>query len=207
MGNPKYARGFELTLHEDTLALPGKLKKPHIIFVNSMSDLFHDDVPLGFIQRAFKTMHQSPKHTFQILTKRATRLELLAAQLEWSDNIWMGVSVESADYRWRVDCLRRVPAAVRFLSVEPLLGPIPSLKLDGIHWVIVGGESGPKSRPMEADWVRSIRQNCRSQNVAFFFKQWGGVQKAKAGRTLDDRTWDEMPTRATHASSATLSLV
>jgi protein gp37 len=195
MGNPKYRAGFALTLHEDTLEIPKRLKSPRTIFVNSMSDLFHDDVPLAFIQRVFATMQQTPQHTFQILTKRAERLEKVAAQLEWPANIWMGVSVENADYTWRIDHLRRVPAAVRFLSIEPLLGPITNLALDDIHWVIVGGESGPRARPVDAEWVRVLRELCQTRSVAFFFKQWGGVQKGRNGRELDGRTWDEMPTR------------
>ena len=153
------------------------------------------DVPLAFIQRVFATMQQTPQHTFQILTKRAERLEKVAAQLEWPANIWMGVSVENADYTWRIDHLRRVPAAVRFLSIEPLLGPITNLALDDIHWVIVGGESGPRARPVDAEWVRVLRELCQTRSVAFFFKQWGGVQKGRNGRELDGRTWEEMPTR------------
>jgi protein gp37 len=193
MGNPKYEAGFTLTLHEDTLEVPKRLKSSRTIFVNSMSDLFHDDVPLAFIQSVFLTMQQTPQHTYQILTKRAKRLEELASQLEWPSNVWMGVSVENAAYRWRVDHLRRVPAAVRFLSIEPLLGPITDLNLDDINWVIVGGESGPHARPITADWVRAIRDLCSTRSVAFFFKQWGGVQKGKTGRELDGRTWSEMP--------------
>jgi protein gp37 len=203
MGNPKYQRGFTLTLHEDTLDLPQRLKSSRIIFVNSMSDLFHEAVPLAFIQRVFTMMRQTPQHTYQILTKRAVRLEELAPEIDWPTNVWMGVSVENSDYRWRIDHLRRIPAAVRFLSIEPLLGPIANLDLEQIHWVIVGGESGPRARPIDADWVRVIRERCRARQVAFFFKQWGGVQKSRTGRSLDGRTWDEMPiqTRKGQANS------
>jgi len=193
MGNAKYRHGFALTLHEDTLDLPKRIKSPRTIFVNSMSDLFHEDVPLVFIQSVFAMMRQTPQHTYQILTKRAIRLEELASTLDWPTNVWMGVSVENAEYIWRINHLRRIPAAVRFLSIEPLLGPIPNLDLKGIHWVIVGGESGPRARPIEEEWVRTIRERCLTLNVAFFFKQWGGVQKRRTGRCLDGRTWDEMP--------------
>ena len=168
-------------------------KKPRTIFVNSMSDLFHEKVPLAFIQRVFHTMERASWHTFQILTKRSQRLAELAPELNWLPNVWMGVSVETAKYLWRVDHLREVPAAVRFLSLEPLLGPLCTIELSGIHWVIVGGESGPGARPIEARWVREIRKQCRAKGVPFFFKQWGGVQKKRNGRILDGRTWDELP--------------
>jgi protein gp37 len=158
-----------------------------------MSDLFHDDVGLPFLKRVFDVMRRASWHTFQILTKRGSRLRELASELEWAPNIWMGVSVESADYVDRIDDLRTVPAMVRFLSLEPLLGPLPALNLDGIHWVIVGGESGPGARAMAPAWVREIRDQCIRARVSFFFKQWGGVQKSKTGRALDDQTWDEMP--------------
>lgn len=193
MGNPRYVNGFRVTLHWDLVELPLSWKTPRLIFVNSMSDLFHEDIPLEFIQAVFRTMERAHWHTFQILTKRPKRLLEVAPHVNWPPNVWMGVSVENAEYTWRVYDLQRVPAAVRFLSVEPLLGPIPHLPLDGIHWVIVGGESGPQARPMKAEWVRDIRRQCQEKGVAFFFKQWGGRNKKAAGRVLDGRTWDEMP--------------
>jgi protein gp37 len=193
MGQPRYRNGFKLTLHEDALEDPYHWKKPRYVFVNSMSDLFHKDVPLAFIKKVFKVMNDCPQHEFQVLTKRADRLEEIASELRWTENIWMGVSVENQAAVFRIDHLRKVPAAVRFLSVEPFIGPIKRLNLKGIHWVIVGGESGPFSRPMEADWVRNIRDACQKQEVAFFFKQWGGVRKHLTGRSLDRRQWNEMP--------------
>ena len=193
MGQHRYRNGFGVTLQPDALDEPTRWRKPRVVFVNSMSDLFHRDVPESFILRVFETMEQAPQHVFQILTKRSDRLLELMDRLPWPDNVWMGVSVESADYLDRVHDLRQVPASVRFLSVEPLLGPIPELPLDGIHWVIVGGESGPGARPMQPAWVKEIRAACRCARVAFFFKQWGGVNKKRAGRELDGRTWDAMP--------------
>jgi protein gp37 len=192
-GTPQYKDGFLLTLHPGALAIPLGWKKPKVIFVNSMSDLFHKDVPVEFIQQVFMIMRTTPHHQFQILTKRAERLADLHAQLRWSDNIWMGVSVESVDYLYRIECLKRTNARIKFLSVEPLLGPLPHLDLEGIDWVIVGGESGPHARPMKPQWVRQIRAQCIAANVPFFFKQWGGVFKSKTGRILDGRTWDQMP--------------
>ena len=168
-------------------------KKPQTIFVNSMSDMFHLKVPRDFILKAFDVMQKAYWHRFQVLTKRAERLAVLSEQLPWADNIWMGVSVENESYTHRVDSLRETDAAIKFLSLEPLLGPLDNLCLDGIDWVIVGGESGPGARPMNAEWVLSIRDQCLRANVPFFFKQWGGVWKKKFGRTLDGRTWDEMP--------------
>jgi len=168
-------------------------RKPRTIFVNSMSDLFHEGVPDDYIQRVFSVMRRAHWHRFQVLTKRAERLANLAAALDWAPNIWQGVSVESDKVLDRVAWLQQVPAAVRFLSVEPLLGPIPELPLDGMHWVIVGGESGRRARPMQAAWVRNIRAQCAAAGVPFFFKQWGGKNKKKAGRQLDGRTWDGMP--------------
>ncbi|MCG3147978.1 MAG: hypothetical protein PCFJNLEI_01419 [Verrucomicrobiae bacterium] len=193
MGQPKYANEFKLTLHPDTLEIPLRWRNPSNIFVNSMSDLFHVDVPLEFIKQVFDTMKKCPQHRFQVLTKRSGRLAQLSSQLDWSPNIWMGVSVESADYVARIDHLRKTGARIKFLSLEPLLGSLPQLDLTGIDWVIVGGESGPGSRPMDADWVRDIRDQCIGAAVPFFFKQWGGVRKKQAGRSLDGRTWDEMP--------------
>lgn len=194
MGQERYRNGFDVTLQLDIVDLPLRWPEPRIIFVNSMSDLFHDEVPESFIREVFETMARAYWHTFQILTKRSHRLAALAPHLPWPKNIWMGVSVESPHYTFRAADLRRVPAAVRFLSVEPLLAPIPRLPLSGIDWIIVGGESGPGSRPMQADWVRQIRNRCLAQEVPFFFKQWGGTRKHKTGRRLDGRMWNEMPT-------------
>lgn len=194
MGNARYRRGFEVTLHLDQLRLPLTWRKPRRIFVNSMSDLFHDEVPADFITQLFEVMAQASWHTFQVLTKRSERLRELAPLLPWPPNVWQGVSVENAQYLQRVHDLRLVPAAVRFLSVEPLLGPIPTLPLDGIDWVIVGGESGPHHRPMDLAWVRTIRDRCIDARVPFFFKQWGGKTPKSGGRLLDNRTWDNLPT-------------
>jgi protein gp37 len=198
-GTPAFPNGFDLSLRYDRLDAPLHWKRPRRIFVNSMSDLFHEDVPLAFIRSVFDTMREADWHQFQILTKRAGRLRELAPELAWPENVWMGVSVENQRFTSRVDDLRSVPAAVRFLSCEPLLGPL-NLNLDGIHWVIVGGESGPRSRPMKIEWVLSIQEQCRRANVPFFFKQWGafdqsGVKRGKrgAGRLLQGRTWDGMP--------------
>ncbi len=193
MGQPNYVNGFKLTMHEHVLEKPLEWKTPQVIFVNSMSDLFHKDVPLEFVQRVFDTMKRAHWHHFQVLTKRSERLAELSPRLEWTDNIWMGVSVENEKYIYRVDDLRRTGAKIKFLSVEPLIGPLPKINLKGINWVIVGGESGPKARPLEREWVVSIRDQCLKTKVPFFFKQWGGVQKKKAGRLLDGRTWDQMP--------------
>lgn len=193
MGQPRYRNNFDVTLHPDLLEQPLRWTEPRKIFVNSMSDLFHPEIPLDFIQRAFDVMGRAYWHTFQILTKRSDRLAEVAERLPWHDNIWMGVSVENRDYTYRIEHLRRVPAAICFLSVEPLLGPIPRLPLQGIDWVIVGGESGPGCRKIESDWVRNIRDRCLANGVPFFFKQWGGTRKKLSGRELDGRTWDEMP--------------
>jgi protein gp37 len=193
MGNPRYRRAFEVTLHDDLVDAPRRLRRSRVVFVNSMSDLFHEAVPLAFIRRVFGTMHECPQHTFQVLTKRSERLGQLAAELAWPDNVWIGVSIENARFTHRVADLRAVPAAVRFLSCEPLVGPVGKLPLKGIAWVIVGGESGPGARPMEKAWVESIRRQCRRASVPFFFKQWGGVRKHVTGRRLNGRTYDEMP--------------
>lgn len=193
MGNPRYRDGFDVRLHPDQLALPLRWRQPRRIFVNSMSDLFHEAVPDEFICWVFETMEKAHWHAFQILTKRSQRLAALAGKLPWAPNVWQGVSVESARYTSRVCDLQQVPAAIRFLSVEPLLGPIPHLPLTGIHWVIVGGESGGGRRPMAPWWARQIRDQCRSAGVPFFFKQWGGRTPKSGGRSLDGRTWDEMP--------------
>jgi protein gp37 len=193
MGNPRYENGFNVTLHPDLVDTPRKWIKPRKIFVNSMSDLFHKEIPLEFIQKVFKTMNDTPQHSYQVLTKRPERIVELSSRLIFTPNIWIGTSVENNKVIERIDYLRKVPAEIRFLSCEPLLGPLDSLNLEDIHWVIVGGESGPGARPMEADWVRSIRNQCIQQKVAFFFKQWGGVQKHRFGRVLDNRTYDEYP--------------
>lgn len=195
MGNDRYRNGFEVALHEDLVNVPLRWREPRVIFVNSMSDLFHEQVPLPFIQRIFDTMLRCPHHTFQILTKRSRRMRELAAYLPWPGHVWMGVSVEDSRVLFRIDDLRAVPAAVRFLSCEPLIGPMPNLSLDGIHWVIVGGESGPGARPMDPRWVRDIFRQCRHANVPFFFKQWGGVRKDLTGRHLFGRVYNEMPRR------------
>lgn len=194
MGQQNYRNGFKVTLHPHALELPLRLRKPQVIFVNSMSDLFHEEVPLDFIQQVFSVMNRAAHHTFQVLTKRADRLHDLSDVLPWPENVWMGVSVETAMYKNRIDALRTVPAAVRFLSLEPLLGDLGDLDLDGIDWVIVGGESGPGARSMNEEWVLRIKEQCEEQGVPFFFKQWGGVWKKRAGRTLLGRTWDQMPT-------------
>lgn len=195
MGQKNYARGFELTLQPQAVELPLRWKKPQKIFVNSMSDLFHHDVPSDFIRQVFDVMARAHWHRFQILTKRSDRLVELNSSLPWRANIWMGVSVESDAYLNRIDDLRTTNALIKFLSLEPLLGPLPNLNLEGIDWAIVGGESGPGSRPMEKRWVEGIRDQCISARVPFFFKQWGGVNKKRTGRVLEGRTWDQMPTR------------
>jgi protein gp37 len=194
MGQPNYRNGFKVTCHRHTLDIPLRWKKPQMVFVNSMSDLFHKDVPDDFILNIFSTMQQAKQHQYQILTKRAERLAKLSPELPWQNNIWMGVTVEDADYKHRIDYLRYTGAKIKFLSLEPLLGDLGELNLDEIDWVIVGGESGPGARPIEIDWVRNIREQCLARNVPFFFKQWGGTNKKKAGRLLDGETWDEMPT-------------
>jgi protein gp37 len=193
MSQPNYRNGFELTLQPQMLELPLTWRKPQTIFVNSMSDLFHDDVPLAYVQRVFDVMRRAHWHRFQVLTKRASRLAAVDSELQWAPNIWMGVSVESMKYAPRIDDLRSTRAHVRFLSLEPLLGPLPDLDLSAIHWAIVGGESGPRARPMAASWALDIRDQCQRARVPFFFKQWGGRNKKRAGRLLEGRTWDEMP--------------
>jgi protein gp37 len=193
MGQPNYRNGFQLTLHEQMLPLPLMWKKPRMIFVNSMSDLFHKDVPTSFIEKTFAVMQKASWHTFQVLTKRSKRLQEIDHIIDISKNVWIGVSVECDDYFNRIDDLRAIHASVKFLSLEPLLGPLPELNLEGIDWVIVGGESGPGARPMKEEWVCDIRNNCLTSQVPFFFKQWGGVVKKRTGRILDGRTWDQMP--------------
>ena len=191
-GHP-YEQGFDLRLWPERLTLPLQWAEPKRIFVNSMSDLYHEGVPVSFIRKVFDTMVRARWHTFQILTKRAKRLAELGPSLPWRSNIWQGVSIENMDVAWRADELRKVPAELRFLSLEPLLGPLDELDLTGIHWVIAGGESGPGARPMNKQWVRSLRDKCHREAVPFFFKQWGGVIKSRTGRSLDGKTWDEMP--------------
>lgn len=193
MGQPNYVDGFAVRTHEHMLELPMTWKKPRTVFVNSMGDLFHERVPLDFIQRVFHAMAAAPWHQFQLLTKRSARLADLATFLDWPDNVWMGVSVESRDWLRRVDDLRDVGAAIRFLSLEPLLGPLPALDLAGIDWVIVGGESGPGARPPAVEWVRDIRNQCMSAGIPFFFKQWGGARRRETGRELDGEVWAQMP--------------
>ena len=193
MGQRRYENGFRVTIQKDTLLVPLKWRAPRMVFVNSMSDLFHEDVPIKFIASVFRTIKEANWHTFQILTKRAGRLASIAQKLCWPDNLYVGVSVESDEFVSRIRALSKVPAAIRFLSFEPLLGPIPRFSLRGIHWVIVGGESGAGARPIVPEWVRKIRDRCVSEDIPFFFKQWGGVRKSRHGRVLDGRTWDEVP--------------
>lgn len=195
-GHP-FEQGFDLRLIPGKIGEPLRWKSPQRIFVNSMSDLFHDNVPLDYIKRVFAVMNQAGWHPYQVLTKRAERLEAVASELPWAPHIWMGVSVENGDYLWRIDHLRRTKAYIKFLSIEPLLGPLGKINLCGIDWVIVGGESGPGARPLQADWVADVRDQCQGAGVAFFFKQWGGFQKKRHGRQLDGRTWDEMPALVT----------
>lgn len=208
MGQPRYQRdgdprtsgpGFGLTVHLDSLRLPLTWKRPRVVFVNSMSDLFHAQVPVAFVRQVFDVMAATPQHTYQVLTKRARRLRRLAPSLSWPDNVWMGVSVEDANAVDRIENLRAVPSAVRFLSCEPLLGPLSTLTLDGIGWVIAGGESGNNARPMDPAWVEDLRDQCTAAGVPFFFKQWGGRTPKAGGRQLDGRTWDDMPQALTPA--------
>jgi protein gp37 len=193
MGQPRYRNGFRLTLHPDVLSEPYRWKTPRKVFVNSMSDLFHEQIPVDFIQKVFAVMNENMHHIFQILTKRPQRLREIAPLLDWSDNIWIGVTIESNRYIDRADDLRTVNTPVRFLSLEPLLGPLPDLELDGIGWIIVGGESGPGARPMHEGWILEIKQKCETGGIPFFFKQWGGVNKKKTGRILQGKTWDNYP--------------
>jgi protein gp37 len=195
VGVPNYANGFKVTLHEELLALPLKWRKPKIIFVNSMSDLFHEKIPDGFILRIFDVMNRASWHRFQILTKRSDRLSRMSPDLPWADNIWMGVTVEDRKCAFRIEHLRKTRASIKFISMEPLLEPIAELDLMGIDWVIVGGESGPGARPLNEDWVMDIKGKCQTSNIPFFFKQWGGVNKKKSGRLLKGRLWNQMPLR------------
>jgi protein gp37 len=196
IGQPNYRNGFALTAHEHALDIPGKWKSHRLIFVNSMSDLFHEAAPDGFILKVFATMQRVNWHTYQILTKRSNRLKQLNVSIPWENNMWMGVSVENKNYTFRIDHLRQTNARIKFLSIEPMLGPIGDLDLEGIDWVIVGGESGPRARPIKESWVTEVRDQCLKWNVPFFFKQWGGFNRKKAGRLLDGRTWDQMPLQA-----------
>lgn len=193
MGQPKYINGFEVALHYNEIEQPLKWKKPQVIFVNSMSDLFHEDIPDKFIIKMFDVMSKAHWHTFQILTKRSKRLVEIAPRLPWPKNIWMGVSVENSDYVYRMDDLGKVPAYIRFVSMEPLLGPISRFPYNKTDWVIVGGESGPHARPVEKSWVLEIRDQCVLHGIPFFFKQWGGTNKKKTGRLLDGIIWDNSP--------------
>jgi protein gp37 len=193
MGLPNYRTGFRVALHDHVLSAPRAWKKPSIVFVNSMSDLFHEKVPLEFILKVFDVMRANPQHQFQILTKRAERLAEITSFIDWPDNVWMGVSVENSDYTNRIDNLRITGAFIKFLSIEPMLGPIPNLDLTGIDWVIVGGESGPRARPIQYEWVVEVRDQCIKSEVPFFFKQWGGTNKKKAGKLLDGKIWNQMP--------------
>lgn len=193
MGNASYENGFDLTLQERMLEVPLKWKKPRTIFVNSMSDLFHEDVPFDYILKVFEVMNEANWHCYQILTKRSERLFELHKELPWNPHIWMGVSVETKRFKYRIDHLRQTNAYIKFLSIEPLLGDLGKLDLENIDWAIVGGESGPGSRPIKEKWIIDIRDQCLTANVPFFFKQWGGTNKKKTGRTLQGRTWDEMP--------------
>ncbi len=206
MGNRRYANGFEVTLHDDLIDLPKSWKRSRLIFVNSMSDLFHEKIPQSFIERIFQTIRDNPRHTFQVLTKRAERLAELAPRLFWPENLWMGVTVESGRYANRVDLLRQVPAAVRFLSIEPMIGPLRKMDLQGIDWVIVGGESGPGSRVIMEDWVKDIRDQCLAGDVPFFFKQWGGFNKKKAGRLLAGEEWCQYPMNSLMNSAGSLEI-
>ncbi len=207
MGNPKYQTdgdprtsgpGFGVMTHPDALGIPYSWKRPRVVFVNSMSDLFHARVPLDFIRQVFEVMQDTPHHTYQVLTKRARRLERIADKFDWPSNVWMGVSVESADQYDRIRDLAKVPAAVRFLSCEPLLSSLPNLPLGGMDWVIAGGESGISARPVDAEWIREIRDQCVEARTPFFFKQWGGIRAKAGGRELDGLIWDEMPGSTGH---------
>lgn len=196
MGQPNYRNGFRLTVHPHMLDIPLQWRRPRMIFVNSMSDLFHKDVPLNFILKVFEVMQQASQHRFQILTKRSERLAQLSPRLPWPDNVWMGVTVENGDYVFRIEGLKQTGAAVKFISFEPLIGPVSHVTLKGIDWAIVGGESGPGARPMQHEWATDIRDQCLADGIAFFFKQWGGPNKKVTGRTLDSTIWNEMPQSA-----------
>ena len=193
MGQPNYKNGFKVTCHPNVLEYPLKWKKPRMIFVNSMSDIFHEDIPLDFVKSIFETMNKAYWHTFQILAKRSIRMLELSDKLNWTPNIWTGVTVESYRYKYRIEHLKQIPANIKFLSLEPLIEPIGELNLNGINWVIVGGESGIGARPIKKEWVLNLKTQCDKQNVPFFFKQWGGVNKKKTGRLLEGKIYDQMP--------------
>lgn len=193
MGNKRYVNGFNVTLHHDLLEMPFKWRSSKLVFVNSMSDLFHEQVPIEYINLVFDTMRKATQHTFQVLTKRAERMVDVSGDIIWPENVWMGVTVESGEYEYRIDLLRQIPAAVRFLSIEPMIGPAGKISLENIDWVIVGGESGPRSRPILKEWVDEVKDQCLAANVPFFFKQWGGFNKKKTGRLLDGRVWNQIP--------------
>jgi protein gp37 len=197
MKQPNYINGFDVTMHEHVLAAPLRWKKPQTIFVNSMSDLFHEKVPEDFILKIFKVMNNAHWHRFQVLTKRSGRLKEISDKILWSPNIWMGVTIENADFKYRIDDLRCSDAYIKFISIEPLIGFLGDLELDAVDWIIVGGESGPSARPMNIEWVRGIREQALENNVPFFFKQWGGTRKKKNGRTLDGKLWSELPLKST----------
>lgn len=193
MGQKRYQDGFKVTLHPDLLQEPLKWKKPRMVFVNSMGDMFHEDIPLEYIKRVFDTMVQAKTHIFQVLTKRSSRMLELSQHLPWPQNVWLGVTIESDKYCYRADNLRKTPAKTKFLSIEPMIGPVDHLSLIGIDWVIVGGESGPQARVIEMEWPVAVRENCRMSHVPFFFKQWGGKNKKKTGRLLEGKIWDQFP--------------
>lgn len=193
MGNARYVNGFQVTIHPDLLDEPLRWKKPYMVFVNSMGDMFHENIPLEFIQRVFSTMAKASHHVFQVLTKRSSRMLELSPYLPWPENIWLGVTVESGKYLYRVDNLKKTPARVKFLSIEPMIGPVDGLVLDGIDWVIVGGESGHHARIIDKEWAISVRDNCAESDVPFFFKQWGGANKKKTGKILEGRIWQQFP--------------
>jgi protein gp37 len=193
MGSHRYKAGFDVRTHPNLLSVPYRLKRPHLIFVNSMSDLFHEEIPEQFIKEVFKVMNNCPQHTFQILTKRSQRMLWLSQKLNWSNNIWMGVTIEDQNNSFRIDELRETSARIKFISCEPLLGPVYFSRLDDINWVIVGGESGPNARPMKKEWAISLRDQCLRARVAFFFKQWGGKNRKAAGRLLEGKIWDQIP--------------
>jgi len=193
MGNRKYQNGFQVTLHPDTLSIPYTWKKPRVVFVNSMSDLFHEDIPVEYVKQVFKVMNDCPQHIFQVLTKRAENMHKLRSEFDWTKNIWMGVTVEEKEYEHRIQLLKDIDASVKFLSIEPMIGPTPDLDLGGIDWVIVGGESGFGARPIQKEWIEDVQAQCEKSSTPFFFKQWGGVNKKKNGRLLDGKSYDEIP--------------
>ncbi len=197
MGNRRYRNGFAVTLHQDLLDAPLSWKKPRMVFVNSMGDMFHEDVPIEYIQQVFATMEKSSHHIFQVLTKRSSRMAELAAQLPWPKNVWMGVTIESEKYLYRAENLKKTPATIKFISVEPMIGPVSDINLEGIDWVIVGGESGAQARTIEKEWAIAVRDKCTASSIPFFFKQWGGPNKKKSGKILDGKIWNQFPPNST----------